>query len=109
MTDTKLFCERLKDERKRLKLTQEMAASMCGVARETWGRYESGAMTPGADLLAEFAKCNADVAYILSGVRNENVAKTSQEASLLQCYRMLTDRERLGVNRLLATMSGVVD
>ncbi len=109
MTNTNLFCDRLKDERKRLKLTQETAASMCGVARETWGRYESGAMTPSAEVLAEFSKHNADVAYILSGFRNENAAKTSQEASMIQCFRLLDAREQLGVVRLLTTMSGVAD
>lgn len=109
MTFSNLFCERLKAERKRLKLTQEIAASMCGVARETWGRYESGALAPGAEVLAEFAKHQADVAYVLTGLRSENVATTSHEASVLQCYRMLSDREKLGVVRLLTTMSGAAE
>lgn len=109
VTNTNLLFARLKEERKRLKLTQEVVASMCNVARETWGRYESGAITPGAEVLAEFAKHNADVAYILSGIRNENVARTSHEASVFQCFRLLNAREQLGVVRLLTTMSGVAD
>lgn len=107
MIDTNLFGDRLKAERKRLGLTQEMAASMCGVARESWGRYEHGAMTPSAEVLAQFAIHNADVAFILSGIRAENVAQTSQEASVVQCFRKLTPREQLGVVRLLTTMADV--
>ena len=109
VTNTNLFFSRLKEERKRLKMTQALAASVCGVARETWGRYESGALMPGAEVLVEFARANADVAYILSGVRHENVARTSQEASVFQCFRLLNEREQLGVVRLLTTMSGVAD
>jgi transcriptional regulator with XRE-family HTH domain len=59
--------QRLKAERKLLKLTQQDAALACGVARETWSRYESGEMTPGLEVLAAFGRRGANVGWIVLG------------------------------------------
>jgi transcriptional regulator with XRE-family HTH domain len=66
--DASLFCARLKEERKRLGLSQAETAEKCGVKRETWSRYENGALTPGMEVLAALAAAGADVQYILTGV-----------------------------------------
>lgn len=58
---------RLKEERKRLKLTQAAASSIAGVTRETWNRYEGGAVSPGMEVLEAFALAGADVQFILTG------------------------------------------
>ncbi|EFC0795166.1 helix-turn-helix transcriptional regulator, partial [Escherichia coli] len=58
---------RLKEERKKLKLTQATAAALTGVKRETWSRYESGLMSPGMEVLAALAAAGANIQYILTG------------------------------------------
>ena len=75
--------QRLKSERQRLKLTQAQAADIAGVARETWGRYESGKLQPGMAVLTAFANKGADTVYILTGRNPERDAKQSEE-SLMQ-------------------------
>lgn len=66
MTDRSPFL-RLREERKRLKLTQAAASSIAGVTRETWSRYEGGAVSPGMEVLEAFALAGADVQFILTG------------------------------------------
>lgn len=91
MTISSLFSERLKEERKKLKLTQQTAAELCSTRRETWVRYESGAMSPGAEVLAALAAAGADVLYILTGVRLQTATEAKpanqREAALLDNYR----------------------
>lgn len=60
--------ERLREERDRLGLSQERAASAAGIRREMWAKYEGGAM-PGALVLALMASAGVDVIYVLTGVR----------------------------------------
>ena len=76
----------LKEERKRLNLTQAEVASIVGVNRETWSRYESNKLMPGTEVLAAIAAAGADVQYILTGVRG-SVALTPDEKLLLERYR----------------------
>lgn len=75
MTFDSLFSEKLKEERQRLGLKQDVAAAKTGVSREMWGRYERGKANPGAGVLGRFAKIGIDVDYILTGIRNDAVAK----------------------------------
>ena len=63
------FNERLRDLRDEMGLTQTAAAEICGIKRETWGRYESGAMAPGMEVLAALARKGWDIAYLLTGIR----------------------------------------
>jgi transcriptional regulator with XRE-family HTH domain len=67
VTNPSIFHARLKEERKRLGLTQAQAAEQCGVKRETWSRYETGALTPGMEVLAALGRAGADMNYILTG------------------------------------------
>ncbi|WP_241517492.1 helix-turn-helix domain-containing protein [Serratia marcescens] len=85
MIDKSIY-ERLKEERKKLKLTQATAAALAGIKRETWSRYESGLMSPGMDVLAALATAGANVQYILTGVTS-GVTLSRDEMELLQHYR----------------------
>ncbi|EGV2900929.1 TPA: helix-turn-helix transcriptional regulator [Salmonella enterica subsp. salamae] len=78
---------RLKSERKRLSLNQADAAALCGVSRETWGKYERGAMVPGGDVLLSFALNGANVQYILTGENSGGVMLTRDEIELIETYR----------------------
>ena len=64
---------RIKIERKRLSLTQAEAASLCEVTRVQWGRYERGESEFGGRVLKAFIAIGADGAYILGGVRADDV------------------------------------
>ncbi|WP_420065960.1 helix-turn-helix domain-containing protein [Pectobacterium colocasium] len=87
MTNTSIF-ERLKSERKRLKLTQIAAAELAGVKRETWSRYESGVMAPGMEVLAALASAGADIQYVLTGNESGGVALSRDEKEIVENYRM---------------------
>jgi transcriptional regulator with XRE-family HTH domain len=60
----------LKDERKRLGLSQAEAAEKCGVSREIWGKYERGLTMPGSEALYAFAHSGADIQYVFTGIRS---------------------------------------
>lgn len=104
MTKTSLF-DRLKEERKRLGLTQAEAAVLASVQRETWSRYESGALAPGMEVLEAFALAGADVQYVLTGARGYDPAPRLKpdEEVLLDAYRALESSIR---RRVLAFILG---
>lgn len=60
---------RLKQERKRLGLSQRELGHFGGVAANAQGRYESGERVPKADYLAAVANVGVDVLYLLTGRR----------------------------------------
>lgn len=57
-------------------------ARLADVARETWNRYESDALTPGSPALVALARAGADVTFVLTGERaGEAVAMPSRALS----------------------------
>ncbi len=89
MTDRSPYL-RLKEERKRLKLTQAAAGSIAGVTRETWSRYEGGSVSPGMEALEAFALAGADVQYVLTGLRG-STPPTTRERLFLEQFRRSTE------------------
>ncbi|NDJ58082.1 helix-turn-helix transcriptional regulator [Enterobacteriaceae bacterium 4M9] len=87
MSFTSQCIVRLKSERKRLALNQADAAALCGVSRETWGKYERGSMVPGGDVLLSFAINGANVQYILTGEEDGGVTLTRDELELVNNFR----------------------
>lgn len=79
----------LKEERKRLNLTQAEVALSAGVSRETWSRYESNKLMPGTEVLAAIAVTGFDVQYLLTGIRS-SAALAPDEKLLLERYRSAT-------------------
>lgn len=78
---------RMKEERKRLGLSQQAMAEAVGISREMWLRYESGA-EPGADPLAKAAERGVDVYYVLTGSRAAgSTVLTARESALVENYR----------------------
>ena len=65
--DAQSFGLRLKGERQRLGLSQQVAADRCGVRREMWGKYERGVAEPGVRVAARMGALGADVLYLLLG------------------------------------------
>lgn len=60
---------RLREERERIGFSQLDAESLFGISRVTWGKYERGETTPGADVLTALVAAGADVYYILTSHR----------------------------------------
>lgn len=82
---------RLKEERKRLGLTQEAMAAACGVAKRTQILFEQDAHLPGGAYFVEADKLGLDVTYLLVG-RRERI--TEADAELLQIWREATPHAR---------------
>lgn len=66
-----LIGNRIKDERKRLGLSQDAFAKIVGVHRRTQINYESGAREPDTTYLEAISKAGVDVGYVLTGVSEE--------------------------------------
>ena len=62
--------ERVREERKRLGLTQLQVAEQCEVHRNQWVRYEKNEQKLDGEVLKRFIALGADGAYILGGVRS---------------------------------------
>jgi transcriptional regulator with XRE-family HTH domain len=58
---------RLRDERKRLCLTQAAFAKIGGVAANAQVHYESGSRCPKADYLQRISAVGVDINYVISG------------------------------------------
>ena len=64
---------RIVEERKKLGLTQERVAEKCDVSRKQWIRYEKNEQKLDGEVLKRFIAIGADGAYILGGVRADDV------------------------------------
>jgi transcriptional regulator with XRE-family HTH domain len=89
--DFSLFGKRLKEERKKMKLSQKQAADLCGVSREIWGKYERSQSVPGGDVLFSFAAKGADMNYIMTGERIPLVREENAGYTLRQDQKALLD------------------
>lgn len=77
---------RLKEEREKLKLNQEVMGKIGGVRKQAQLKYENGASCPSADYLAEVGKIGIDILYVVSGERSQ-VAINEEELLLLYKFR----------------------
>lgn len=78
---------RLREERERLGFNQCDAEKLFDISRVTWGKYERGDTTPGADVLTALAAAGADVMYILTGTRSAALPGISpRQRALLDNY-----------------------
>ncbi|MGE6387646.1 helix-turn-helix domain-containing protein [Pseudomonas sp. NPDC078416] len=60
--------KRLRQERKRLKLTQSAMGAIGGVEANAQGHYESGQRLPRADYLFKIAAAGVDITRVVTGV-----------------------------------------
>ena len=82
----------MREERKRIGISQADAGLLAGVSREQWSRYEGGAM-PGSDALLRLQGHGFDLNYVLGGARTLGESTMSDdEERLLQAFRV-TDAE----------------
>lgn len=72
-TDVRMISERLKKVREELGLTQQGLADRLGVSLRAQQNYEAGKRAPDADYLAAIAAAGADVLFILTGQRSQQI------------------------------------
>lgn len=98
MISKSLFGSRLKEQRKKLGLTQAEAAQRAGIERETWGKYERGIFMPSGDVLISFLGMGINVGILFSIDETDeplpNNTLTAEEQQLLNCYRRSTGKDR---------------
>lgn len=78
--------ERLRDERKRMGLSQSGMGERAGVTKMSQINYEKDARAPDATYLAAIAAAGADIQYILTGTPSAQ-ALTRDEVELLAAFR----------------------
>lgn len=93
---------RLKEERKRLGLTQEAMGLACGVAKRTQILFEQDAHLPGGAYFVAADELGVDVTYVLVG-RRDRLAEA--DADLLDAWRSAPPSARADV---MAALRGVV-
>jgi transcriptional regulator with XRE-family HTH domain len=64
--------KRLRQERKRLKLTQSALGAIGGVEANAQGHYESGQRLPRADYLFRVAAAGVDISRVVTGIDSGN-------------------------------------
>lgn len=87
--------ERLKEERRRLGLSQADAAAQLSIAKKSQTNYELGHSSPNAEYLAAAAALGFDVLYVLTGVPSPRLE--SEELGLLRQYRGAPPAVRVAV------------
>jgi transcriptional regulator with XRE-family HTH domain len=100
---------RIREERKKLGLTQARAAELCAVKFQQWNRYENDKSVLDGSALRAFGAIGADVGYILSGIQTIGLETQSvQETSLLECYKMLSYEKQSILLRIATRMANIV-
>lgn len=97
------FGERLKEERKRLDLTQQALADACGVSKRQQLYYEAD-QWPGGAYLAAAAALGIDVNYVLTGKRAGQM-NNPQDALLLAAFRTASPE----IKRVVMAALGAAD
>lgn len=102
--NTRSIAERLREERKRLGLTQERFGAEGGVGKLAQLNYEKGERSPDAAYLSALALVGLDVSYVLTGERLA-APMTPDEAALLAAYRLLDARGKAAAIGAVAGLS----
>jgi transcriptional regulator with XRE-family HTH domain len=85
--------KRLKQERKRLKLTQSALGAIGGVEANAQGHYESGQRLPRADYLFRIAAAGVDISRVVTGIDSHNRMEVPVLPSLPGGQNGSTDRD----------------
>lgn len=84
--------ERLLEERKKLGLNQDQMAELGGIAKGTYFNYEAGKREPGGNFLAAIAAKEADVQYILTGIRSQEATNITPPANYVDLNKKKADK-----------------
>jgi len=102
------FGGRLKEERKKLGLTQSRMAEAAAVTSNTQLNCEKGVRRPDAACLAAVATAGVDVLYVLTGARtpHREESLSPDESEVLSNFRALSQEDKQAVYRLTHALAG---
>jgi len=95
-----LVSARLREERKRLGLSQEEAAKALGVSVGSLYTYEKSRANPPISVLLPFADLGADVQYIITGERS-SARLPDTEQQLISSFRSAPAPVQAGIMAML--------
>ena len=113
-TSMSKFCDRLREERKRLRLSQTEFSRLAGVHLNTQSRYEKGVTEPDTAYLEAIGRVGVDVGYVMAGVKSDVFGPSAQlEADTLDAFALALHVDRADVIRvaslIAAYQAGPVD
>ncbi|HGJ5883174.1 helix-turn-helix domain-containing protein, partial [Arsenophonus sp.] len=102
--------DRLKSERLRLGLSQEIFAERCGVKKLTQYNYEKSERHPDAGYLIAAKALGVDLLYVMTGERSDeasalDVVRDEEEAEVLTFFRHIPGETKEVAKRTLAAMT----
>ena len=95
------FSERLKEERKRLKIKQKELAARLGVHINSQLDYEKGRVPAFVTYLEQIAEIGVDVQYVLTGRRSAEPVLTPEEKDVLASWRRAAPAVRAAAHAAL--------
>ena len=96
------FFDRLREERKRLKLSQTQLAEVAGTTKNSQSNYEKGKVCPSATYLVAVATVGVDVQYVLTGQRSGTTMLTEEDRALLTLFHQAPSTLRQAALAVLA-------
>ncbi|OZI15441.1 hypothetical protein CE195_01510 [Sodalis-like symbiont of Philaenus spumarius] len=102
--------DRLKSERLRLGLSQEIFAERCGVKKLTQYNYEKSERHPDTGYLIAAKVLGIDLLYVITGERSDeasalDVVRDEEEAEMLTAFRHIPSETREVAKRTLTAMA----
>lgn len=101
------LAERLRSERRLLRLSQAQLAVRVGIRANAQGLYEKGVRSPRADYLGRLASLGMDVQFIILGVRVPVIRGrlSDIESEIIQGLRSLDAEDRQALEQIMGTMA----
>lgn len=100
------FGERLREERKRMGLSQPQFAALAGTTKQTLFSWESGKTAPDGFQLEALAESGMDVLFVVTGQRlAEQPATDAAEQVLLSSYRRCLPEAKTNLIQTAALLS----
>jgi len=106
-TNLHSFRLRLREERKRLGLTQAEMAQRGQVRPQSQTLYETGKQAPGLAYFLSLAATGIDVCFLLTGERASGERLSAEENSLIDCARDLSAEDRHALMKMAIAMSNL--
>ncbi|EHZ7707867.1 helix-turn-helix domain-containing protein [Salmonella enterica] len=97
--------DRIREERKKLKLSQAEFAVSAGCSRNAQAIYERGESLPGSAYLVKLSEMGIDVQYILTGHRAPLADISTEERALVENYRAMDKAAQLNLQTVSATFA----